>query len=88
MSFKQNLVNKKSLKEFVSRLDTIMEKLSGLNDNTIQIIQIGALKGMKMKKEKKEGAQSFQRYSNGVKCSSIYEIGIARVEYKKGRKNK
>lgn len=46
MSLKQNLVNeiKKSLKEFVSRLDTIMEKLSGLNDNTIQIIQIGVLK--------------------------------------------
>lgn len=46
MSLKQNLVNeiKKSLKEFVSRLDTIMEKLSGLNDNTIQISQIGVLK--------------------------------------------
>ena len=46
MSLKQNLVNeiKKSLKEFISRLDTIMEKLSGLNDNTIQIIQIGVLK--------------------------------------------
>ena len=68
MSFKQNLVNKirKSLKEFFSRLDTIMEKLSGLNANTIQVIQIGALKGMKMKKEKKEGAQSLQRYSNAM----------------------
>lgn len=46
MSLKQNLANeiKKSLKEFVSRLDTIMEKLSGLNDNTIQISQIGVLK--------------------------------------------
>ena len=54
------------MKEFVSRLDTIMDKLSGLNANTIQVIQIGALKGMKMKKEKKEGAQSLQRYSNAM----------------------
>ena len=54
------------MKEFFSRLDTIMEKLSGLNANTIQVIQIGALNGMKMKKEKKVGAQSLQRYSNAM----------------------
>ena len=54
------------MKEFFSRLDTIMDKLSGLNANTIQVIQIGALKGMKMKKEKKVGAQSLQRYSNAM----------------------
>lgn len=43
MSLKQNLVNEDKEvfeREFVSRLDTIMEKLSGLDDNTIQISQI------------------------------------------------
>lgn len=72
--------------------DTIMEKLSGLNDNTIQIIQIGALKKewkWKKKKEKKEGVQFPKiQQCNDVQLSSIYEIGISRVEYKKGRKNK
>lgn len=68
--------------------DTIMEKLSGLNDNTIQIIQIGALK-KEWKWKKKEGVQFPKiQQCNDVQLSSIYEIGISRVEYKKGRKNK
>ena len=42
-----------------------------------------------MKKEKKEGGQFPKiQQCNDVKWSSIYEIGISRVEYKKGRKNK